>query len=78
MKLRLPEERWDNSKAGGAHVGWAAFLSFAFSFGSFSFGETKENERHVVRTMSTYASNLIPYPKNNQLSFLGRESIKFS
>jgi hypothetical protein len=31
--------------------GKAAFLSFAFSFGSFSFGETKENERHVAVTL---------------------------
>jgi hypothetical protein len=39
-------------KSEGAVCRWVeGYLSFAFSFGSFSFGETKENERHVVRTM---------------------------
>jgi hypothetical protein len=44
----------NSKRACGVHMSRAAFLSFAFSFGSFSFGEAKENERHVVRTMSIY------------------------
>jgi hypothetical protein len=32
-----------------------SMFEFLLFFWSFSFGETKENERHVVRAMSTYA-----------------------
>jgi hypothetical protein len=43
MKLRLLDERWNNSKAGvRVHVSWAAFLSFAFSFRSFLLATQKK------------------------------------
>jgi hypothetical protein len=43
MKLQLLEERWTTQKrAGGVHVSWAAFLSFAFSFCPFLLATQKK------------------------------------